>query len=327
MKIIIIGDKKRYEKYMPGLEIAKTSELVFFPRGTPDGEILLKSPEADVIVADAVSEVSGALIGGVRGLKMVHSEGVAFDRIDTKAASEAGVFVCNNKGANAGPVAEQAIMLMLGILRFALPGHEAVLSGRQILFKEERMISGITDLADCTVGLLGFGDIAKETAKRLAAFGSGCYYFSRFRKPPETENEYRAEYRQLHELLPLCDIVSLHMPVTDETRNMVNAEFLSSMKPGSFLINTARGELVDQNALCAALASGHIAGAGLDTLHPEPVSTDNPLVSFAKENPGKILFSPHIGGVTTGSFMCMHLCIWENIERLSQGQKPLCVVN
>lgn len=326
MRIIIIGDQKRYENYMPELEVTKSSELIYFRRGSTDEEILSRCTQAEVILADAISPVSKRLIEGLRGLKMVHSEGVAFDKIDLGAASSAGVYVCNNKGANAPAVAEQAILLMLGLLRSVTEGDEAVRGGRQIEFKENSMVRGITDLSDCTVGLIGFGDIAKATAARLNAFGSKCLYHSRTRKPPELEKEYAVCYLPLDELLPLCDIISLHTPVTAETENMANADFLSKMKPGSYLINTGRGELVDQEALCAALSSGHLAGAGLDTLYPEPVTTENPLVRLAAENPNKILFSPHIGGITTGSFRRMHDHMWQNVRKIANGERPDCII-
>ena len=99
------------------------------------------------------------------------------------------------------------------------------------------------------------------------------------------------------------------------------------MKEGAYLINTARGDLVDQEALCEAFENGRVRGAGLDTIFPEPAATDNPLIVFAKEHPDRILFSPHIGGVTTGSFQRMHDRMWENVQRIADGDRPHCVVN
>ena len=167
--------------------------------------------DADVILADAISEVSAQVIGDMPNLKMIHSEGVAYNKIDLNAASERKIYVCNNKGGNAGAVAEQTILLILGLLRTIIPGHEAVLEGNQIARKEKLMVSGITDLADCTVGLLGMGDIAKETAKRLHSFGCRCVYYSRNRKSAQMEEELCVTYKPLDELLSMCDIISLHM--------------------------------------------------------------------------------------------------------------------
>ena len=117
------------------------------------------------------------------------------------------------------------------------------------------------------------------------------------------------------------------MAVNDETVGFMNAARFSQMKRGAYIVNTGRGELIDNDALCKALEVGTLAGAGLDTVFPEPVQKENPVVKFAEDNPGKILFSPHIGGVTTGSFKRMHRHMWENVRRIEFGEKPDCVVN
>lgn len=327
MKVLIIASQTRYEKYMPKGGIAHQCELVYRPVGTSDAELLEAAGDVEVILADAIATVSADLIGQMPDLRLIHSEGAAYDRIDVEAARSRGIYVCNNQGANAQAVAEQALMLMLGLLRFVEEGHRAVLDGRQIDLKEARMVSGIQELRDCTVGLVGFGNIAKQTAVLLRAFGASCLYYSPHRKDAETEAQYQVEYRSFDELLSQCDIVSLHAAVTPETIGLMNAEALGRMKPGAYLINTARGDLVDQQALVQALASGHLGGAGLDTLTPEPVTSDNPLVRYAAENPCRILFSPHIGGVTTGCFRRMHSRMWENVAAVAVGRRPACVVN
>lgn len=327
MKVLVIAEKKRYEKFMPDIPITRKSEIIYCDRGTLDADILRVAADAEVILADAISPVSDVLIQGMPRLRLIHSEGVAYNKIDIEAARKRGIVVCNNKGANAGAVAEQAILLMLGLLRFVRQGHDAVCEGGQIAIKEARMISGIPDLADCTVGLVGFGDIAMETAKRLHTFGTTVYYSGRARKSEEVERACHATYLPMDALLPTCDIISLHTAVTEQTVHMVNAEFLAQMKTGAWLINTARGEIIDQQALCDALKSGKIAGAGLDTLDPEPVATDNPLVQYAKVHPYQFLFSPHVGGCTIGSFRRMHLHMWENVQSLSDGGPLDCVVS
>lgn len=327
MKILVIGNPQRYEKFSPGEEIIGRYDVVYCPVGSEDEELLRAGGDADVILADAISGVSAYVIDRMPNLKMIHSEGVAYNKIDVRAASEKKIYVCNNKGGNAAAVAEQAVLLMLGLLRTVVPGDEAVLAGRQIERKEHLMVKGITDLADCAVGLLGMGDIAKATAARLHAFGCQCFYYTKHRKEASLEQELHLTYKPLDELLPMCDIVSLHMAVNDETVGFMNAARFSQMKRGAYIVNTGRGELIDNDALCKALEVGTLAGAGLDTVFPEPVQKENPVVKFAEDNPGKILFSPHIGGVTTGSFKRMHRHMWENVRRIEFGEKPDCVVN
>ncbi len=327
LKTLIFSNKKRVEKYIKYCKVPKDMELIFMEQATSDDEVLAKAKDADFIFADAIKEVSKKLISNMPNLKLIHSEGVAFNKIDIETAKKLNVYVCNNRGANAGAVAEQTILLMLGLLRNVLDGDRKVRIGKQIETKERMMLEGVVELADCTVGLIGFGAIAKETAKRLNSFGCKLYYYSRRKASDEIEKEYNVEYKNLDELASECDIISLHVPVTAETTNMIDEKFLAKMKKTAFLINTARGEIVDGEALKNALIKGELGGAGLDTLSPEPVKLDNPLLDIKEELKYKILFSPHIGGTTEGAFRRMHQGVWENISRVSAGEKPINVVN
>lgn len=327
MRLLVIGDEKRVAKYLPDLPIVHEVETVVVGRGTPDDEILARVDDADFIVADAVSPVSAKLIDAYSSLKLIHSEGVAYNVIDVAAAREHGVVVCNNAGVNAGAVAEQAVLLMLSCLRHVVEGDAAVHAGQQIKMKERLMVQGIRELGDCTVGLVGLGAIAVQTAKRLRAFGCNIVYWNRNRRSPEYEAELGVRYLPLDELARTCDIVSLHVPVTPETENLVDASFLASMKGDAVLINTARGEIVDQEALAEALVAGTIGAAGLDTLSPEPVAADHPLALLTGEAANRLVLSPHIGGVTEGMFRRAWTCIWQNIARVAAGEQPINIVS
>jgi phosphoglycerate dehydrogenase-like enzyme len=327
MKALIIGNRERSEKYMPDNEFTRSIDKVYFPLGTDDDIMLESASDAEYLQVDAIGKVSGHLINNMPKLKIIHSEGVGYNGIDVEAASKRGIFVCNNKGINATAVAEQTVLLMLGLLRTVIEGDKAVRSGEQIKMKERRMLEGIAELADCKVGLVGFGDIGKATAKLLSPFGCEVYYYSAHRKSAEMEEEYGVKYLELQELLAQCDFVSLHVPVTPKTVGMVNEEFLKAMKNSAYLINTARGEVVDNATLCKALTEGWIAGAGLDTVAPEPVTADNPLLNLPENAAGKILFSPHLGGITTSTFKRGFANIWKAFEDVSNGKKPVNIVN
>lgn len=327
MKVLVIGGKERFVKYTPHFEIVKDAVMIFCERGTSDREILAAADDADFIFADAISPVSRYLMEHLPSLKMVHSEGVAFNQIDVNAAKEMGIYVCNNKGCNAGAVAEQTILLMLALLRSTVLGDEAVRAGHQIEMKEKLMVRGITELGDCKIGLIGFGDIAKATAKRLQAFECEVYYFDVYKQTAEVEDLYHVKYLELEEIASICDIISIHAPVTNETTGMINKEFLSRMKSTAYLINTARGEIVDNLALRESLVNGTIAGAGLDTIHPEPTTKDNPLVDLPADCKYKVVYSPHLGGITLGFFRRAHENIWINVEKIMNGQKPGNIVN
>ncbi len=327
MKIMIIGDKGRYAKHTKADYIPAGAELVFCSRGVSDDELLACGGDAQILLADAIAPVSRYLIAHMPNLKMIHSEGVGYEGVDIAAAAERGIFVCNNKGSNSRAVAEQAILLMLALLRSTVVGHQQVREGLQIQAKEAAMVNGVTELGDCKVGLIGFGDIGRETAHRLQAFGCEVYYYDIFRRSPEEEKALNVGYLGLAQLASVCDIVSIHTAVTKDTAGMINKEFLSNMKKTAFIVNTARGEIVDNLALREALVNGDIAGAGLDTIYPEPTTKDNPLVDLPEAHCHKVTYSPHLGGITTGSLRRCHEHMWKNVRRVAAGERPDNIVN
>lgn len=327
MKLAVIANKDRFERYQPDLPIVGEVEQAVFENGTPDEGVLASAADADFLMVDAITPVSARLIEGMPNLKLVHSEGVAFNAIDCEAAAARGIYVCNNRGMNAIAVAEQSMLLMLGLVKHVREGDAAVRTGRQIEVKERLMVSGIEELYGATLGLVGFGAIAREVAVRAHAFGMEVFYNKRHPLSAEDEAAYHASFLPLDDLLAKSHFVSVHVPVTDATRGMVDEAFLAKMCDGSYLVNTARGEIVDGPAVVRALESGKLAGAAFDTIAPEPVTADNPLVSLPPELECRVLYSPHIGGVTANMFFRSHRHIWENIARVAAGERPDDVVN
>lgn len=323
MRLLIIGNSERVKKYKPSIVLPEQLEIVVVERGADDEEILSLAADADLIMADAISPVSEKLIEGMPDLKLIHSEGVAVNAIDLDAASKRGIPVCNNAGVNAAAVAEQTILLMLACLRQLVVGCEQVRSAKQIQMKERLMVEGIRELGDCSIGFIGFGAIAQVTAFRLMNWGCEMFYNKRHPLKPDEENKLHVTWLSRDELVKTCDIVSIHVPVTSETENMVDRDFLSKMKPDSILINTARGEIVDQDALAWALETGRIAGAGLDVLSPEPVAPDNPLLNLSEIASSRLILSPHIGGITEGMFYRAYEGVWQNIARIMNGEDPI----
>ena len=263
---------------------------------------------------DAITVVSAALMEHMPCLRLIHSEGVAFDRIDLSAARERGIYVCNNKGCNAGAVAEQTVLLILMLLRHALEGDEAVRAGRQMEMKERCMVEGITELSACKVGLVGFGDIARAAAERLVPFGCELYYYTKHRRLPEEEKKYHVTYLPLEELAEKSDIVSLHCAVTEETRNLVAAALLRRMKPTAYLINTARGALVDEEALAQALRGGKLKYACLDVTDPEPPAADSPLRGIPN-----CIMTPHLAGLANNGKLKIGAHVADEIGRFLTG--------
>ncbi len=330
MKVLHIGKLGNVERYTGKHPFAQTVEKIYeAPIGLTDEEYLAVGSDADAIIADAIGKVSGTLIAQMPNLKIIHSEGVAFNSIDIPAATERNIYVCNSQGMNASAVAEQTILLMVGMLRGVVTGDRCVREGRQQTVKENYMRDGnLKELSDCTIGLIGFGDIAKAVSILLRAYGvENIYYYKRSPLPPQEEETYGVTYASLDEVLGNSDIVSLHLPVNIHTTGMVDDHFFSRMKDGSYLVNTARGELVQDDALIRAMESGKLAMAGLDTLDREPVQKNHPLLQISDELSDRILMSPHIGGITASSFRRSYQMIWDDLQAVSEGRQPKRVVN
>ena len=329
MKVLHIGKQGNMETYSAKDSFLYELETVDMPKGLPVREYLDKAGDADFIVADAIAAVPGDLIRGMKNLKLIHSEGVAFNSFDIETAREQKVYVCNSRGMNASAVAEQTILLMSGMLKNIIENDQAVRRGEQIQVKEGYMKRGdLKELSDCKIGLVGFGDIAKKVARLLLAYGvSTIYYYKRNVLSPGEEKEYHVQYLPLEELLKNSDIVSLHLPVNSSTEGMADARFFSLMKAGSFFVNTSRGELVDDEALIDGLKTGRVSMAGLDTLDHEPVQKDHPLLDLPEDLAGRLIFSPHIGGITASSFRRSYAMIWEDIRDAAEGRRPARVVN
>lgn len=326
--ILHVGKKGNVERYTDPSETIQGFDIVDLPSDTSIPKLLEAGGDADVIIVDAITPVPAKLIEAMPNLKLIQSEGVAYNAIDIQAAARKGVFVCNGNGMNASAVAEQTILLMLGVLKDVINNDNAVRSGKQIETKEGYMARGdLMELADCTVGLLGFGAIAKEVARILKVFGVKTYYYSRHKAEAWDEAEYGVSYLPLEEMLSTCNMISVHVPVTPETREMVNDDFFAKMQDGAYLINTARGEIVDEHALIRALESGKLAMAGLDTLSGEPVRKDHILLNQKPEIATRILLSPHIGGITVSSFKRGYKTAWRNVKKITAGERPDHVVN
>jgi lactate dehydrogenase-like 2-hydroxyacid dehydrogenase len=325
MKVLLITSEERANKFYDLRGLPPDWELVFVG-SFPNLEEVLVHADADFIVADAVARVGREIIDRMPKLKLIHSEGVGYEGFDAEAARERGVYVCNCAGVNAGAVAEQTILLMLAVLRRLVEGDAMVRAAQQIRAKERYILDGLVELGAMRVGLIGFGAIGKETAKRLRAFGSEVCYTGRNRRPEETEREYGVTYLPLDALLSSCDIVSVHIASNKETFRFMGEDRFRRMKPGAILINTARGELVDGDALARALKAGRPAAAGLDTLYPEPVRPDNPLLHLPQELRYRLTFSPHVGGTTMQSFRRAHGMIWKNLLACAAGETPKNVV-
>jgi phosphoglycerate dehydrogenase-like enzyme len=241
-------------------------------------------------------------------LRIIARNGIGVDRIDMAAATRFGIAVCNAPGANADAVAEFTFALMLNCSRRMQETLSEVSRGGWAKY------AGV-DLAASTLGVVGLGSIAKKVIKRAHAFGMRILVFARRPDPAFTE-EYGVTYVSLDELLAESDFVSLHLSLNDETHHLIDYDRLSMMKPTAYLINTARGGIVDTAGLRRALEEKLIAGAALDVHEQEPLK-EHPLPGF-----DNVLVSPHAGAATAtardnGGFIAA-----DNLARFFQGQMP-----
>ena len=268
---------------------AQVGEVIYNPTGKPltSDEVAKLLPGIDGYIAGLDSIDSNALQKADR-LKVIARYGVGVDNVDLAEAKEKGIVVTNTPGANSVSVAELALGLMLALARQIPEAVEAVHQGKWPRYP------GIS-LEDKTVGLLGLGAIGKQLARRLNGFDCRILAFD----PCSDEAFAKANHVELaamHEVTAQADFVSLHLPLLPETRCLVNDAFLNKMKKGSFLINTSRGEVIDEEALLRALHSGRLKGAGLDAFTIEPPDPGNPLLSLPN-----VIATPHLGAQTDGA--------------------------
>ena len=232
--------------------------------------------------------VTEPMLVRAKKLRMIQKWGIGYDRIDVDAARKRGIPLAITAGSNAGPVAELAIALILAVYRRIPYNTGAMRAGK---WPKAEMRETCFQICGKTVGIVGFGNIGRLLARRLRGFDCRVIYYDARRAAAETEATLDACYVPLDELLSQSDIVSLHAPFVGETAKMINASSIATMKDGAILINTARGELVDEKALYDALVSGKLRGAGLDAFDPEPPAADNPLLSL-----DQVVTTPHAGG-------------------------------
>jgi phosphoglycerate dehydrogenase-like enzyme len=248
-------------------------------------------------------------------VRVIARVGVGYDVVDVPAATKHNTLVTITPGTNEHSVAELTIALLTGVYR-GFPGRfREVQSGKWTRRAMPR-------LAGRTLGLVGLGRIGRAVVPRAQGLGLKIIAFDPLADAAFAE-EHNVRLCSLTELLGTADIVSLHLPATVETTDLINAQTLGQMKQGSVLINTARGALVDENALAAALKSGHLMGAGLDVFKVEPLPLDSPLLEL-----DNVLLSPHMGGLDIESLEAMATLAARCIAELFQGRWPEgCVVN
>ena len=286
---------------------------IAFAQSNQSSEHLELVKDAEVIMA-AGTFVTAEIIAQAPRLKLIQKWGIGVDKIDLEAARRAGVTVAITAGATSIPVSEHTLMLILATSRRLPLAHRSLQEGKWIAAELRTVCS---KLDGKTVGLFGFGNIARYVAKRLSGFDVNLIYHSRTRLNPALEQHYNVRYVDFDTLLKESDILSLHAPLTPQTKHLFNAETFKKMKRGAMLINTARGELIDEHALVEALLTGQLSSAGLDTFEGEPPRADHPLLHM-----DQVVATPHAAGGVYDNVPHIVGHMFRNIE-LFFNQQPL----
>ena len=274
-------------------------------------ELIEKAPLADYILVSGRLKINKEVIDAAKNLKMLQRTGVGTDMFDMDAIRARNIPIYVNAGVNASSVAEHAVLHILAALRRLTIVNDEVRSG--IWSKQDNGLQS-NELAGKTVGLIGAGNIGRHAARMLSGFACNLIYYDMYRLKPETEEQLNLTYKPLDEVFAQSDIISLHCPLTDETRGIINAQTLAKMKDGTVIVNTARGELIVEKDLADALRTGKIKAAGLDVFCAEPPIMDNPLFAF-----DRVTASPHIGGVSYEAFKGMMTEAMKNMVTFESG--------
>jgi len=291
-------------------------ELVVVDQDTPEFYEAIKDAE---YVMGLGRPIAGEFFRSAPKLKLVQLLSAGYDRVDIESARKARVPIANNGGANAIAVSEHAVMLMLAVLKRLVVFHNDVVAGKWRV--GNHFDSRVFELHGKTLGIVGLGNIGKKVARLAHAFAMNVLYYDIARLTEDQEDALGVRFVLFTELLQAADIVSLHVPLDESTRNLIGARELGMMKKTAILINTCRGPVVDEAALHKALTSGQILAAGLDVLVEEPAKPNHPL--YALKN---VTLTPHSAGPTWENWTARFRNGFDNIQRVAAGRPAKWVI-
>jgi len=276
--------------------------------------------EADYLITGwGAGSIDRTFLAKAKKLRLIQMIGAGFENVNIKDTESLGIIVANTPGVNAEAVAEHVIMFLLIFYRRFLEAHSGLKRGDWLFSKLRK--NGIEELCGKQIGLLGLGRVGKELAKKINAFKVNLTYYDIMRDKVFEDN-LNIKYVNFDELFRQADAVSLHIPLTPDTRGLVGARELSLMKSSAIIINTARGPIINHDALVEALSEGVIAGACLDCFDPEPVEENDPLLKL--EN---VVLTPHLAGSTVPVRGRALEIAFDNIQRVSRNESPRHIVN
>lgn len=283
--------------------------------GFTEEQLIQLGNENDAFIVLTREKLTRKVLENSKRLKLICKSGSGVDNIDVAAASELGILV-TNAPVHGASVAEHAIALMLAVYK-KIPQNERYI--RKGGWRDDT--SSGHDIGGKTIGLLGFGNIARQVAKRLQGWDAKLVAYDPY-VTQEQADALGVEMLSLEDILRVSDILSFHMPLNDQTRHMISTPQFEMMKDGVVIVNTARGGVIEEAALVAALRSGKVAGAGLDNHEKEPLDLDDPLLTF-----DNVIVSPHIGGMSFEALQRIATQAAVNCVDALSGKRPQFVFN
>ncbi len=281
-----------------------------------EGAVIKECSDAEYIMTVMSGPIPAKVIDSAKKLKLIQTHTQGTDHLPMKLALGKGILVANAGGANAISVAEHVLLLMLACERRLLQFNQAIRDGK---WRGTLDRKGSHELFDRTVGIAGFGNIGRRVAALCYAFGANIIYFERMFVPYALRADLKAKPVSLDELLAQSDIVTLHLPSMTSTHHMFGWNEFNKMKPSAYIINTGRGDVIDEPALIRAINEKKIAGAGLDVFEQEPVDPKNPLLHMPN-----VVATPHCAAaVVWENWRPTCETMWLNVQRVSEGQEPI----
>ena len=324
-KVICLRPKHDFDR--AGIKMPTSFDVQFFPKAD-EKELAEVCAVADVILTSSTyPPITANIIARARSLKLIQLTGSGYNTVDLAAADKAGVPVARIPGQNSKSVAQFAFVLMSMLDWGILEADAETKKGNFEEVREKIRKEGAYELEGKVLGILGVGPLGKEMAKIGSFFGADLFYFDIIRLSPDEEKELKLTFVDFETLLKRSDILTLHIPLTPETRTLIGSRELGLMKPTAILINTSRGGIVDEEALLDALRSNRLKGAALDAFEPEPIPPGHPFLSLDSGLQKRLILTPHIGGATRQAHSRMYQESIENILRVLRGEQPKYVVN
>jgi len=300
--------------------LQETCEVEYWakPERPPREEVLRRVKDKEGLICLLTEKINGELLSVAPKLRIAANVAVGFDNIDVAACTKRGVVATNTPGVLDETTADFAWTLLMAVARRLSEGEELARSGKWKNWDLDQLVG--TDVWGKTLGIVGFGRIGRAVARRASGFQMKVIYTDAMRAPADVEKALNAEFREMNALLAESDFVSVHVPLLPETRGLFDSPKFYRMKPTAFLINTARGPVVDEAALVAALEAGKIAGAGLDVYENEPFI--HPGLKRAN-----VVLAPHMASASLETRTKMACIAAENVVALFAGQRPPNILN